>query len=206
MFKRFLITIGTLVLATAALGQEPSDIEKRLKALEEKVAAMTPSPDVAEIRREIDVLTQEIESLKIGQKKSVAAADTQSFGFGRAASKVYRAEPGVSFGGYGEMLYERAGANDATANVERAVLYTGYKFNPNVLFNSELEVEDASTEKGGQVSVEFAYLDYLVRPELNYRAGLLLLPMGLINEQHEPTAYLGSSRPLVEHQPLPLLQ
>ena len=59
-------------------------------------------------------------------------------------------------------------------NLERAVLYTGYKFSPRALFNSELEVEDATTEGGGNVSIEFAYLDFLLRPEANVRAGQVL--------------------------------
>jgi hypothetical protein len=83
------------------------------------------------------------------------------------------------------------------------VLYTGYKFNERALFNSELEVEGASTERGGQVSVEFAYLDYLIRPSFNVRTGVMLMPVGLVNEQHEPTAYFGASRPAVEHDIIP---
>src|SRR5207244_4695618 len=78
------------------------------------------------------------------------------------------------------------------------VLYTAYKFSNRAVFNSELEVEDASTETGGNVNIEFAYLDYMLRPNANVRAGLLLVPMGLVNEQHEPTAYLASRRPRTE--------
>jgi len=208
LIRRFAIASLTLLIATAAFAQVPGpDIEKRLEALEQKVDQMQQrngaSPALDEVRREIGILAAEIESLKNGQKKAVAEADTQSYGFGAAASKVYRAEPGVSFGGYGELLYENPAHGVATANVERAVLYTGYKFNDRVLFNSELEVEGASTERRGQVSIEFAYLDYLIRPELNIRAGLMLMPVGLINEQHEPTAYFGATRPAVEHDLIP---
>ena len=75
------------------------------------------------------------------------------------------------------MLYE----------VITAVLYFGYKFNDRFLFNSEIEFEHGSTEDDGEVSVEFAYLDYLWRKPLNVRAGLLLLPLGFVNELHEPS-------------------
>jgi hypothetical protein len=53
------------------------------------------------------------------------------------------------------------------------------------------------------VSVEFAYVDYLWRPALGLRAGLLLLPVGFINELHEPTVFLGARRPAVESALLP---
>jgi hypothetical protein len=51
--------------------------------------------------------------------------------------------------------------------------------------------------------VEFAYLDYLWRPEANVRAGLLLVPMGFVNELHEPTVFLGAKRPDVERVIIP---
>jgi hypothetical protein len=85
-----------------------------------------------------------------------------------------------------------------TFTMLRAVLYTGYKFDENWLLNTELEVENATTEGHGAVSVEFAYLDRLITPAFNARLGLLLLPMGFINELHEPTVYLGTQRPDVE--------
>ena len=197
--KRFLMTLCTLLLASGALAQDAHDLDRRLKAIEEKLAKLE-SPDVAELRREIDVLSREIEALKSAQHapETTAPASSQTFGLGIAASKVYRAEPGVSFGGYGEFGYQKEHAALARADVLRAVLYTGYKFSNRALFNSELEVEDASTEVGGHVNVEFAYLDYLSHPTASVRAGLLLMPVGLINEQHEPTAYLASRRPLTE--------
>jgi hypothetical protein len=194
MTKRIIVALITLFSCSALFAQQ--DLDARLK----------------ELQRQIDILTQEIEALKTPQTAKPASADTQQYGLGAAASKVYRAEPGVSFGGYGEMRYEKPSEGTASADVVRAVLYTGYKFNAQTIFNSELEVEHASTEfkgdegrdaEGGAVSVEFAYLDYLLRPAANVRAGLVLLPMGIINEQHEPTAYLGTHRPEVEDRILP---
>ena len=176
-----------LLVATAAVAQE-SDTDRRIKELE----------------RQIDIISRELEALKTPQKQVVAAEPAPQYGLGAAASKVYRAEPGVSIGGYGEFVYDAPQHGMASADVARAVLYTGYKFNPRMLFNSELEVEHASTENGsGAVSVEFAYLDYLLKPSANVRAGLMLLPMGLINEQHEPTAYFGAHRPETEDRILP---
>jgi hypothetical protein len=85
----------------------------------------------------------------------------------------------------------------------RAVVYVGYKFNDRFLFNSELEFEHASTSEDGSVSVEFAYIDYLWRDQINARGGLLLMPMGFINEMHEPTTFLGASRPEAERRIIP---
>jgi hypothetical protein len=195
-----------LTITTPLLAQDASDLERRLRDLEQKVAQIQtaqPSTDLAEIRRQIEILGQEIESLKTGESEKSVAADTAQYGLGAAASKVYRSNPGVAIGGYGEMIYENRQGELASADSLRAVVYTGYKFNDRVLFNSELEVEHANLERGGNVELEFAYLDYLIRPELNVRTGLMLLPVGLTNEQHEPTAFLGARRPAVEDRIIP---
>ena len=128
-------------------------------------------------------------------------------GLGPAASNVYRKERGVSLGGYGEALYtnyaelrqddQPSGKTDEF-DFLRAVFYVGYKFSDSILFNSEIEVEHASTDKGGSVSVEFAYLEFQKRPEIGLRAGMLLVPVGFINELHEPPIFHGARRPEVE--------
>lgn len=212
MFKRIASLALALLTTTGLFAQEAADLERRLRELEQKIAAMQQTPDLAEIRRQIEILGQEIEALKTRQTEKAVVADTEQFGLGAAASKVYRTESGLSFGGYGEFIYQNiAGTTDAggrvstrdSADALRAVLYSGYKFSDRVLLNSEIEFEHGSTGAGGEVSVEFAYLDFLMRENLGARAGLLLVPMGFINEQHEPTAYLGARRPLVERVIIP---
>jgi len=212
MLKRFAAFFLTLAICASAFAQDANDLDRRLRALEEAIAKLQPSNDVVELRRQIEVLGQEIEALKTRQTDKVVIANTEQFGLGAAASKVYRVESGISFGGYGEMLYENYAAkadNDVrTTNKDkfdmlRGVLYTGYKYSDRVLFNSEIEFEHGSTGSGGEASVEFAYLDFLVRPDLGVRTGLLLVPMGLVNEQHEPTTFLTARRSSVENAIIP---
>lgn len=212
MLKRIAVTLLALVVATSAFAQDPADLERRLRAIEEAIARMQPSNEVAELRRQIEVLSAEIESLKTRQTDTTAVADTEQFGLGAAASKVYRVDHGISFGGYGEMLYENfAGSNDAGVRTTtkdrfdmlRGVLYTGYKYNDRVLFNSEIEFEHGNTALGGEASVEFAYLDFMATKNVGVRTGLLLVPMGLVNEQHEPTTYLTARRSTVENAIIP---
>lgn len=174
------------------------------------VPALQDPPSLQELERRIDLLAEELERQNIGAA-AAPRADTSQYGMGPAASKVYRDDVGVSLGGYGEMLYQHfdsrtdAGAPSGRSDqldFLRAVLYFGYKFDEHWLFNSELEFEHANTD-GGEVAVEFAYLDYLWREELNARAGLLLVPMGFLNELHEPTTFLSANRPGVERVILP---
>jgi hypothetical protein len=85
----------------------------------------------------------------------------------------------------------------------RFVLYAGYKFTDRILFNSEVEIEHASTGEDGSVSVEFATLDFLLTDWANARLGLLLVPMGFLNEIHEPPFYFGTHRPSIERRIIP---
>ena len=167
--------------------------------------------DLKQIREQMEAITRELEELRLG-KDVVVEADSGVYGFGPAASKIYKVRQGVSIGGYGEVLYENfAGSREddqPSGEVDRfdalrAILYAGYKFNDKILFNSELEFEHGSTEDGGSVSIEFAYLDYRISPRFGVRAGLLLPPMGFINELHEPPTFLGARRPETERQIIP---
>ena len=162
------------------------------------------------MRRRVDVLAQEIERLRSGEAEEPALtdADRQRLGVAPSAAAVYRKRQGVSIAGYGEVLYENfddrlqdGTPSGAPSRVDmlRAVLYAGYRFNERFLVNSEIEFEHG----GEEVGVEFAYVDYRVRDDLTLRGGLLLLPMGLVNEFHEPTVFFGARRPETERRILP---
>ncbi len=191
-------------------------LEKRLAELEAVLARARSggggqeAASLAELERRLEILSREIEELRIGE--AAVEAGEGVHGFGPAASKIYRTEKGVSLGGYAEMLYEGfdsrrddGAASGKTDQLDflRLITYVGYKFSDRILFNSELEFEHASTGKDGEVSVEFAYLDFLFNDRVNARAGLLLVPMGFINELHEPPIFLGARRPQVERALIP---
>ncbi len=162
---------------------------------------------IRELERKVEVLIEEIEKLKTEQVVPEEPPLESEYGLGPAASKVYRKDRGISLGGYGEANYrafvdDSAGESNRT-DLERLVLYTGYKFSDHIVFNSEIEFEHASTDNNGSVSVEFATLDFLWREEANLRAGLVLVPMGFLNEIHEPPFFHGVSRPVVDRRIIP---
>ncbi len=167
--------------------------------------------EVAELRRRVEILGQELESQRTGSAPVVSTTDMEpkTTGLGPAASKVY-AKDGLSIGGYGEAILSafpsrlQNGSDQPKDNLGdtlRAVFYVGYKFNDWVVFNSEVELEHSgfSDEHAeGEVIVEFAYLDFLLARWLNVRVGQVLLPVGFINELHEPPIFLGALRPQLE--------
>jgi hypothetical protein len=83
----------------------------------------------------------------------------------------------------------------------RFVLLFTHSFSDRLRFVSELELEHGfveSREAGGELELEQAYLDFLVTPSLNFRAGMMLVPVGIINERHEPPVFHGVERPFVD--------
>jgi len=188
--------LGCAGLAVADDADEATAQEDRIAELERMVAVL--ADELERTRRELAVPEDEPLSSK--------------FGLGPAASKIYDLGRGLSIGGYGEGYYSNLvsdkGDGKNRADLLRTVLYAGYKFTDSILFNSEIEFEHATTSStessgGGSVSVEFAYLDFLLRDWANIRAGLVLVPMGFINEIHEPVSYFGVNRPEIERQIIP---
>jgi hypothetical protein len=114
----------------------------------------------------------------------------------------------TSIGGYGEVHYTNAtGANTpGEVNVSRFVVYLAHTFSERIAFRSELEVEDAKIEggeSGGEVALEQLYLDYTLSPAATIRAGLVLPPIGILNETHEPPTFNGVERPAFDHDVIP---
>ncbi len=191
----------------------PSAAEPSRAAAPSAPAAAVPAATAAEQDRKIGVLATEVERIKsllvLPQVKELKS----SYGFGPAASKVYQIERGLSIGGYGEYNFQKfvsdqRGQRDVF-DMLRLVLYTGYKFNDRILFNAEIEFEHAIagestvTSESGAAEVEFAYLDFMMWEPLNARAGLLLVPVGFINEMHEPPFFHGVFRPETERLIIP---
>jgi hypothetical protein len=174
-------------------------------------SAQAETSNVKTLERKTDVLSQEVEKLRTNLAIPEEAKYKSMYGLGPAASKIYQVGRGLSIGGYGEANYQ-AFVGDKRDNVnnadqERFVLYAGYKFTDNILFNSEIEFEHATTGEGseekGEVSIEFAALDFFIDPMANVRAGLILMPMGFINPIHEPPFFFGNNRPEVERRIIP---
>ena len=164
--------------------------------------------DVEELERRVDLLAEELERLRSGEsERELSADEARAMGLAPSAAAVFRANRGLSIAGYGEFLYENyastkqsgaLGGKGTQFDALRAIIYTGYRFNDKWVFNSEIEVEHAR-----EAYLEFAYVDYQATENFGIRGGMLLVPMGLVNEFHEPTVFLGTERPFTENKIIP---
>jgi hypothetical protein len=118
------------------------------------------------------------------------------------------AQEHTTVGGYGEVHFTNASGPNTpgVVNLARFVVYLAHTFDDRLTFRSEVEIEDAKVEggqPGGEVSVEQAFLDYRLGDWLTLRTGLLLAPVGIINETHEPPTFNGVDRPGFDNDVIP---
>ena len=104
----------------------------------------------------------------------------------------------LTIGGYGEITYNQPESQNGELDVQRLVMMFGYKFSDKVQFFTEIEYEHVE-----EVFVEQAFVNYSVGDNLSVRGGLMLVPMGIINEYHEPTTFNGVERPAVDNKIVP---
>jgi len=108
----------------------------------------------------------------------------------------------LNFGGYGQIDFNQPLDKDFRQNgkldVHRLILFAGYEFNSKTKFITEIEFEHVS-----EVYIEQAYLNYQLLDNMSVKGGLILIPMGIINEYHEPPSFNGVERPNVDKNIVP---
>ncbi len=124
----------------------------------------------------------------------ISQNDNQDF---NAASLLLSSPKKLTVGGYGQIDYNQPFGDNKIQNgkldVHRLVILLGYRFNEKWSFISEIEIEHVK-----EVYVEQAFLNYSINTYVQVRGGLMLVPMGIINEYHEPTTFHGVERPLID--------
>ena len=142
------------------------------------------------------ILVSSFSQSQITQIDSTTAQNQQQNAVNRILS-VDRSS-GVIVGGYAQVDYNQPEGLNGNLDVHRLVLLVGYKFNDKVQFVTEIEYEHVK-----ELYVEQAFLQYTIADNVNLRGGLMLVPMGIINEYHEPTTFNGVERPNVDKSIVP---
>ena len=186
--------------------------------------AQAAPPSQAELAQRLERLAAELAAVKaqlaqLQQAPAAAAAMPAALAAPGAAAPAptavaaapYRvpaaAEPATVLSSYGEINYNRPrrASENTQADLRRFVLGAQHRFDERTRFVGELEVEHAvsSADDAGEVALEQAYIERQLSPTWAARGGLFLVPLGLLNENHEPTAYYGVERNAVETAIIP---
>ena len=103
--------------------------------------------------------------------------------------------------GYMEVHLNKEQDLPTEADLHRFVLMVGHTFTDRLKFWSEVEIEHAfveGAEETGEVAIEQAYVDLMLHRRFNVRAGMVLVPVGIVNERHEPPTFHGVERTFVD--------
>jgi len=189
---------------------------KKFTPLALVIASLCANPALADetaLQAKIDKLTAELEALKTevkGIHSQTEAIVTQQENTAATPTRTQAAEAqetGASLWGYGEINYNRPTneTSQTQMDLRRAVFGIGYKFDEHTRLASEFEVEHAvaSSSDAGEMEVEQFYIDHQLTDSTHLKAGLFLIPAGLLNESHEPTNYYGVERNFVETAIIP---
>ena len=191
--------------------------------------------EIAELRAQIEQMKAQMMELAAQSKAAAAQpmaaqapagttptaaaqkAQTPAAGHAELAVRVEKLEQQVSaqaeeqsattLWGYGEIAYARPihNSSQAQADLARAVLGWGHRFDDRTRMAAELEVEHAvaSSSDKGEVEIEQFYAERDFTDRVGGRAGLFLIPIGFLNEHHEPTQYYSVFRNFVETSIIP---
>ena len=172
-----------------------------LALLSVSVANITSAADVdlAQLQAQIKAQQAQIDALVAAVEKPTSTASTFS---------------NITLGGYGEAYFKHIDGEKDEFDAYRLVLFVSHKFNDKVRFSSELEIEHAyvkDTDTGtaspskteGYVALEQLFLEYQYLPKHRVAAGQLLVPVGILNETHEPDTFYGTFRAPVEREIIP---
>ena len=133
---------------------------------------------------------------------------------------------------YNDLENQVDNSSSRTIDFHRFVLFIGHEFSPRIRLYSELELEHAlvkdtqcsgvdGTDNAsgpepdeditlvcgdtapGEVELEQAYIEADLSQSLSIKGGVFLLPVGILNETHEPPTFYGVERNPVEKNIIP---
>ena len=210
---KLLLLSALLAFSVIGSAQQPTDLERRVEELERRLRALDPSfttADPADLRARVEALEKKLDILAAAKEPRSAppatapaqpAAAIQPVSITGNFQTSSDGETRLPVAGYMDLHFNKDRGDAFRPDFHRFVLLFGHSFSDRIKFWSELELEHSLLEGGlesGEVALEQAYLDFLVRPYLNFRAGMLLTPVGIVNERHEPPSFNGVERPFVE--------
>jgi len=204
---RIVLMAALLTVGTTGFAADPQTVEMHalIRAQQDQIELLQQQLDATQ--QSLYALKEQVEKNAMASKEANEKAEILADNF---ESQPTVAESATKLGGYGElhlnMLENQAtGAESNTLDFHRFVLFFGHDFNDRLRFNSELEVEHAVSggDEPGEVELEQAYIEYDWANNQSLRAGIFLVPVGILNETHEPPTFYGVERNPVEKNIIP---
>jgi len=199
MHKKLLAAVVGLNVAAAA--QAAPSLEEMWDLVQKQQAEIT------QLKSQLKDTEQRVSETEVKTEATFAAVEEVTAG---PVAKLADWADKTTIGGYGEMHYNNLTSDDSSKSkdefdLHRFVVFFGHQFNEDLRFFSELEVEHnvAGEGKNGEVEVEQAFIEWDYAENHRAKAGVFLMPVGIINETHEPETFYGVERNPVEKNIIP---
>ena len=180
------------------------------------ITPVTFAETLEHVEEEVHLAMETIQQLKAELNELKAAVkmqgEVQEASMGKIAKAAKKFEK-IHIGGYGELHYNDhetdGGSKSKKVDAHRYVLFFGYDYNEKVRFRSEFELEHglvkdtADGSNGGEVELEQMYIEIDLNDQTSTKAGVILVPVGIMNENHEPPTFYGVERNDVEKYLIP---
>lgn len=190
---RTLVIISAMGISEFVMAEAPPSAEEMWEIIQqqqEKIDALKARLDITE--KKVVKTEENVEA------NTVAVEEVEESGDSLSGAN-------TTIGGYGELHYNNLDGKTDSVDLHRFVLFFGHEFSDKWRFFSELEVEHALSgdDKPGEVELEQAFVEYDINPDHHVLAGLYLVPVGIINETHEPPTFYGVERNVIEKNIIP---
>lgn len=209
-FKRTLLASTLMAAMSSGYAATPSNEEIWQLLQEMKQQLEDVKQQNQNLKTENQSLKQQVDETQLKAQEASDTAEALAIATEEAVKSAAASESKTSIGGYGELHYNNlqnqgTGKDKDEIDFHRFVLFFNHEFNDRLRLFSELELEHSISGDGqnGEVELEQAYIQYDLSAHHRVNAGLFLMPIGLINETHEPNTFYGVERNNVEKNIIP---
>jgi hypothetical protein len=203
------IALGLFAPTVHAITADELAIQFEAYKTQQASALQKIAAENARLKQHNQTLKNQLKNTQTQVNNNTTAVETVVDNTTTLTSKIGRWFDKTTIGGYGELHYtnrsREQGKHQEQVDFHRFVLFFGHEFSDELRFFAELELEHAiaGENKNGEIELEQAYLEYDINQQLSAKAGLFLIPVGIMNETHEPDTFYGVERNEVEKYIIP---
>ncbi len=201
--KQVLLAAALMLLGSAAIAEKAPTMEEMWRIIQAQQA------EIERLKANQTTTEKKVEATEkkvaASDKKIEATADAVEQVASGPAGKIAQWAEKTSIGGYGEHHFNHFKDKDDQVDAHRFVVYVGHAFSDTVRFFSEVELEHSLSGDGkpGEVELEQAFIEWDYMQNHSVTFGQYLIPVGILNETHEPDTFYGVERNNVEKNIIP---
>ena len=197
------LVLGLMTMQAATASTPTPTLEEMWALIQQQQA------EIAQLKSQLASADKEIKETSVKVEATASAVEQGAAAGGQSLASSWTER--TQIGSYGEMHYNNLddknnnGGDKDEIDFHRFVLFLGHDFTDTTRMFSEIELEHSVAGDGenGEVELEQAYIEHDLNSTTQMKAGLFLIPVGILNQTHEPDTFYGVERNNVERNIIP---